>query len=91
MVVNPELGGRYWIVTDFWERFYSVPVTIVAASDEHGAFLGRLEMGCETAECFEGLFCNELYATEAEARAAIREKEAPPFQGVGKTVNYLEE
>lgn len=30
MVQNPEIGGQYWFVTDIWERFCPVPVTIVA-------------------------------------------------------------
>lgn len=28
MVLFPKLGAVYWMATDFWERFYSVPVTL---------------------------------------------------------------
>lgn len=28
MILFPKLGAVYWIATDFWERFYSVPVTL---------------------------------------------------------------
>jgi len=28
MILFPKLGAVYWIVTDFWEQFYSVPVTL---------------------------------------------------------------
>lgn len=74
MVEKPEIGGKYWIVTDIWERFCAVPVTIVAVNEEHGAFLGRWDMESEEIERFEGLLPNELYATEREAWDAIKEQ-----------------
>ena len=45
MVENPEIGGQYWFVTDIWERFCPVPVTIVAVNEEYGAFLVRWDIG----------------------------------------------
>ena len=44
MVKNPEIGGQYWFVTDIWERFCPVPVTIVAVNEEYGALLVRWDM-----------------------------------------------
>lgn len=29
MVLFPRIGGRYWIVTDFYETFVAIPVTLV--------------------------------------------------------------
>lgn len=45
MVKNPEIGGQYWFVTDIWERFCPVPVTIVAVNEEYGALLIRWDIG----------------------------------------------
>jgi hypothetical protein len=28
MVLFPRNGCAYWFVTDYWERFYAVPVTV---------------------------------------------------------------
>ena len=27
MITTPKKGREYWYVTDFWERFYTIPVT----------------------------------------------------------------
>lgn len=29
MVLFPKVGVAYWIVTDFWETFCAVPVTLI--------------------------------------------------------------
>lgn len=56
MVENPEIGGQYWFVTDIWERFCPVPVTIVAVNEEYGAFLVRWDIGeSEYFEQYEGV------------------------------------
>ena len=66
MVENPEIGGQYWFVTDIWERFCPVPVTIVAVNEEYGAFLVRWDIGeSEYFEQYEGVWPNELYETRA--------------------------
>lgn len=83
MVENPEIGGQYWFVTDIWERFCPVPVTIVAVNEEYGAFLVRWDIG--ESEYFE------LYETQAGAEAECRRRNALPCGYVEKAVNYLEE
>ena len=56
MVKNPEIGGQYWFVTDIWERFCPVPVTIVAVNEEYGALLIRWDIGeSEYFEQYEGV------------------------------------
>ena len=83
MVENPEIGGQYWFVTDIWERFCPVPVTIVAVNEEYGAFLVRWDIG--ESEYFE------QYETRAGAAAECRRRNALPCGYVEKAVNYLEE
>lgn len=72
MVHNPTIGGRYWIITDYWEELYAVPVTIVAEAVQYRAFLGRLDTSNEFFEQYEGLLPEELYETEREAKEAIK-------------------
>lgn len=92
MVENPEIGGQYWFVTDIWERFCPVPVTIVAVNEEYGAFLARWDIGeSEYFEQYEGVWPNELYETQAPAAAECRRRNALPCGYVEKAVNYLEE
>ena len=83
MVENPEIGGRYWFVTDIWERFYPVPVIIVAVNEEHGAFLVHWDIG------ESGYF--EQYETQADATAECQRRNALSCGYVEKVVNYLEE
>lgn len=92
MVENPEIGGRYWFVTDIWERFYPVPVIIVAVNEEHGAFLVHWDIG-ESGyfEQYEGVWLNELYETQADATAECQRRNALSCGYVEKVVNYLEE
>lgn len=76
MVKNPEIGGQYWFVTDIWERFCPVPVTIVAVNEEYGALLIRWDIGeSEYFEQYEGVWPNELYETQADAAAECRRRE----------------
>ena len=76
MVKNPEIGGQYWFVTDIWERFCPVPVTIVAVNEEYGALLIRWDIGeSEYFEQYEGVWPNELYETQARRQNA--EEETP--------------
>lgn len=92
MVENPEIGGQYWFVTDIWERFCPVPVTIVAVNEEYGAFLVRWDIGeSEYFEQYEGVWPNELYETQAGAAAECRRRNTLPCGYVEKAVNYLEE
>ena len=92
MVENPEIGGQYWFVTDIWERFCPVPVTIVAVNEEYGAFLVRWDIGeSEYFEQYEGVWPNELYETRAGAAAECRRRNALPCGYVEKAENYLEE
>ena len=104
MVENPEIGGQYWFVTDIWERFCPVPVTIVAVNEEYGAFLVRWDIGeSEYFEQYEGVWPNELYETQEGAvlaplhngqegaAAECRRRNALPCGYVEKVVNYLEE
>lgn len=68
MVENPEIGGQYWFVTDIWERFCPVPVTIVAVNEEYGAFLVRWDIGeSEYFEQYEGVWPNGGSRKKAEA------------------------
>lgn len=91
MVEKPEIGGKYWIVTDIWERFCPVPVTIVAANEEHEAFLARWDIGKSGYfEQYEGVLQNELYEMEASAAEECRARNALPCGYVEKAVNYLE-
>lgn len=92
VVENPEIGGQYWFVTDIWERFCPVPVTIVAVNEEYGAFLVRWDIGeSEYFEQYEGVWPNELYETQEGAAAECRRRNALPCGYVEKVVNYLEE
>ena len=92
MVENPEIGGQYWFVTDIWERFCPVPVTIVAVNEEYGAFLVRWDIGeSEYFEQYEGVWPNELYETQAGTEAECRRRNALPCGYVEMAVNYLEE
>ena len=79
MVKNPEIGGQYWFVTDIWERFCPVPVTIVAANEEYGALLVRWDIGeSEYFEQYEGVWPNELYDTKhRQTRRQNAEEETP--------------
>lgn len=87
MVENPEIGGQYWFVTDIWERFCPVPVTIVAVNEEYGAFLARWDIGeSEYFEQYEGVWPNELYETQAGAAAECRRRNALPCGYVEKAV-----
>lgn len=91
MVKNPEIGGQYWFVTDIWERFCPVPVTIVAVNEEYGALLIRWDIGeSEYFEQYEGVWPNELYETQADAAEECRRRNALPCGYVEKVVNYLE-
>ena len=75
MVENPEIGGQYWFVTDIWERFCPVPVTIVAVNEEYGAFLVRWDIGeSEYFEQYEGVWPNELYETRDTRRQNVEEE-----------------
>lgn len=75
MVQNPEIGGQYWFVTDIWEHFCPVPVTIVAVNEEYGALLVRWDIGeSEYFEQYEGVWPNELYETQADAAAECRRR-----------------
>ena len=29
MILNPELGAKCWIITDYWEKLYALHVEIV--------------------------------------------------------------
>jgi hypothetical protein len=92
VVENPEIGGQYWFVTDIWERFCPVPVTIVAVNEEYGAFLVRWDIGeSEYFEQYEGVWPNELYETQEGAAAECQRRNALPRGYVEKVVNYLEE
>ena len=85
MVENPEIGGQYWFVTDIWERFCPVPVTIVAVNEEYGAFLVRWDIGeSEYFEQYEGVWPNELYETRAGAAAECRRRNALPSGSNGE-------
>jgi hypothetical protein len=91
VVKNPEIGGQYWFVTDIWERFCPVPVTIVAVNEEYGALLIRWDIGkSEYFEQYEGVWPNELYETQADAAAECRRRNALPCGYVEKVVDYLE-
>ncbi len=92
MVENPELGRQYWIVTDFGERFYPVPVVIVAANEKYSAFLARWETGegRDFEQC-QGVLPDELYETPADAEAECHRRNALPCGHVEKAVNDLEE
>lgn len=41
MIEKPEVGMQCWIITDIWERFCAIPVTLVAENTDYGAFLAR--------------------------------------------------
>ena len=30
MILFPKIGGVYWYVTDAWEKFFAVPVRVIA-------------------------------------------------------------
>jgi hypothetical protein len=30
MILFPKIGGKYWYITDFYETFYAIPVTVTA-------------------------------------------------------------
>lgn len=71
MIENPKVGMECWIVTDFWEEFYPLPVTIVAEK-ENGVFLCRWHITEECGEVYEDVEAHELFKTEQEAREQIK-------------------
>ena len=68
-----ELAGHpFWYVTDLWERFYAIPVTI-SHKDNNGTVL--LNVG-ESTEKYARLNPNELYDTHAEAEQEANRRNA---------------
>lgn len=74
MIEKPKVGMQCWIIADIWELLCPIPVTIFAEDGAGGVFAGRWELGDGFSEDYEGLWPEELYATEREAVEAIRAK-----------------
>jgi len=72
MLKNPKVGMQCWIITDLWETFCAVPVTIIAENPESGEFVCRWQITEEYSEDYEGRTPEDLYETERAAREAIK-------------------
>lgn len=72
MVLFPKKNKEYWIVTDLWETFCAITVTLI--EENNGVFVGRWELGKQYFEYYEELKPNELYATELEAVEEIKKR-----------------
>lgn len=77
MVQNPEIGGQYWFVTDIWERFCPVPVTIVAVNEEYGALLVRWDIGESNTSSNTKAFGRTSYTKHRQTRRQNAEEETP--------------
>ena len=71
MIENPQIGGQGWIITDIWETLCAVPVEIVAVEPDGGGIVCRWHITEEYSEDYDGLKPEELFSTEAAARAAM--------------------
>lgn len=73
MIENPQIGRQCWIITDIWETLCAVPVEIVAVEPAGGGIVCRWHITEEYSEDYDGLKPEDLFSTEAAARAAILE------------------
>lgn len=73
MVLFPRIGKLYWIVTDLYETFCAVPVTLERkgglfdyGNGGKGLFVGRWDLTPEYQEYYDASR-RELFSTEAKA------------------------
>ena len=71
MIEAPKVGVQCWIITDFWEELYPLPVTIIAEKTK-GIYLCRWHMNEECGEIYEDIEPREMFATEQAARDQIK-------------------
>ena len=71
MIENPKIGMECWIVTDVWEEFFAIPVTLIA-KNENGIFLRRWHVNEEIGAICEELEPHEMFSTEQAAREKIK-------------------
>lgn len=77
MVLFPKTGGNYWIITDIYERFCAIPVTLIEKGGlfdyENGAkgfFLVRWQISDEYAEDYDATRRELFRSYRAAARVA---------------------
>lgn len=75
MVLFPKVGGNYWIVTDIYEQFCAIPVTLAGkgglfdyGNGAKGLFLVRWKLSEEYTEEYDATR-RELFRSH---RAAVR-------------------
>lgn len=77
MVLFPKTGGNYWIVTDIYERFCAIPVTLMEkgglfdyGNGAKGLFLVRWQISDEYAEDYDATRRELFRSYRAAARVA---------------------